>query len=90
MGPRTLQACQKHGAVYLHAVGGAATLIADAVKEVLTVYKKDEFGVPEAFWVIRVENLPLVVTMDSHGRSIHEEVQAISERRLQQLLGVSV
>ncbi len=90
MGPRTLQACQKHGAVYLHAVGGAATLIADAVKEVLTVYKKDEFGVPEAFWVIRVENLPLVVTMDSHGRSIHEEVQAVSERRLQQLLGVSV
>lgn len=88
MGPRTLRACQEYGAVYLHAVGGAATLIADAVKEVLTVYKKEEFGVPEAFWVIRVENLPLVVTMDSHGRSIHEEVRTVSEARLQQLLGV--
>ncbi|MFN3763125.1 MAG: FumA C-terminus/TtdB family hydratase beta subunit [Anaerolineae bacterium] len=86
MGPRTLRACQEYGAVYLHAVGGAATLIADAVKEVLTVYKKDEFGVPEAFWVIRVENLPLVVTMDSHGRSIHEEVRAASGERLRQLL----
>lgn len=87
MGPRTLQACQKYGAVYLHAVGGAATLIADTVKEVLTVYKKDEFGVPEAFWVIRVENLPLVVTMDSHGRSIHEEVRRASGEHLRQLLG---
>ncbi len=90
MGPRTLRACQEYGAVYLHAVGGAATLIADAVKEVLTVYKKDEFGVPEAFWVIRVENLPLVVTMDSHGRSIHEEVRAASEERLRQLVGIRV
>lgn len=88
MGPRTLKACQEYGAVYFHAVGGAATLIADAVKEVLTVYKREEFGVPEALWVIRVENLPLVVTMDSHGRSIHEEVRAISQERLRQLLGV--
>ncbi|MGQ9708953.1 MAG: FumA C-terminus/TtdB family hydratase beta subunit [Anaerolineae bacterium] len=90
MGPRTLQACQEYGAVYLHAVGGAAALIADTVKEVLTVYKKDEFGVPEAFWVIRVENLPLVVTMDSHGRSIHEGVRRVSEERLQQLLGIPI
>jgi fumarate hydratase class I len=88
MGQRTLEACRKYGAVYFHAVGGAATLIADTVKEVLTVYKKDEFGVPEAFWVIRVENLPLVVTMDSHGRSVHEEVRTVSEERLRQLVGV--
>lgn len=88
MGPRTLRACQEYGAVYLHAVGGAATLIADTVKEVLTVYKKEEFGVPEAFWVIRVERLPLVVTMDSHGRSIHEEVREASERTLQKLVGI--
>ncbi len=88
MGPRTLQACREHGAVYLHAVGGAATLIADTVKEVLTVYKREEFGVPEAFWVIRVERLPLVVTMDSHGRSIHEEVRTLSEQRLQELVGM--
>jgi len=90
MGQRTLEACQKYGAAYLHAVGGAATLIADTVKEVLTVYKKDEFGVPEAFWVIRVENLPLVVTMDSHGRSVHEEVRMISEGRLRQLVGIPI
>ena len=86
MGPATLQACQKHGAAYFHAVGGAASLIAAAVKEVVAVYKKDEFGVPEAFWVIRVEGFPVVVTMDSHGRSIHDEVEAASRAALERLV----
>jgi len=89
MGPGTLRACQERGAVYLHAVGGAASLIADTVKEVVAVYKKDEFGVPEAFWVIRVEGFPVVVTMDSHGRSIHDEVEAASKAALERLVGES-
>ena len=86
MGPGTLRACQEHGAAYFHAVGGAASLIADAVKEVVAVYKKDEFGVPEAFWVIRVEGFPVVVTMDSHGRSIHDEVEAASKAAFERLI----
>ncbi len=86
MGPGTLRACQEYGAVYLHAVGGAATLIAGAVREVLAVHKKAEFGAPEAFWVIRVEDFPVVVTMDSHGRSIHQEVEAASQTALQRLV----
>ncbi len=86
MGPGTLQACQEHGAVYFHAVGGAASLIADAVQEVLAVHKKKEFGVPEAFWVIRVEGFPVVVTMDSHGQSIHDEVEAASKESLERLV----
>ena len=87
MGPGTLKACQEHGAVYFHAVGGAASLIANAVKEVVTVHKKDEFGVPEAFWVIRTERFPVVVTMDAHGRSIHEEVESVSRAALERLIG---
>ena len=86
MGPNTLIACRKHGAVYFHAVGGAASLIANAVKEVVTVHKKDEFGVPEAFWVIRVERFPVVVTMDTHGQSIHDEVEAASKAALERLV----
>ncbi|MGD2178907.1 MAG: FumA C-terminus/TtdB family hydratase beta subunit [Anaerolineae bacterium] len=87
MGPNTLRACQEYGAAYFHAVGGAASLIAAAVKEVVTVHKKDAFGVPEAFWVIRVEDFPVVVTMDTHGRSIHDEVEEISEAALDRLVG---
>ena len=41
MGPKTLQACQDIPAAYFHAVGGAATLIAESVEEVLAVYKID-------------------------------------------------
>ena len=86
MGPKTLAACREHGAVYLHAIGGAATLIASYVKEVLTVFKKDELGVPEAFWVIRVEGFPAVVTMDSHGESLHERMYEESKQKLAELL----
>ncbi len=74
MGDKTAEGLKKCGAVYFHAVGGAGTLIANAVKMVKTVYKLEEFGTPEAFWVIEVEDLPLVVTMDSHGGSLHKEI----------------
>lgn len=87
MGPKTLAACQEHGAVYLHAVGGAATFIASSIKEVLTVFKKEEFGMPEAFWVIRVEGFPAVVTMDSHGQSQHDLLLTASAERLARLIG---
>ena len=87
MGPNTLKACQEHGAVYFHAIGGAASLIAQSVKEVTTVYKL-EFGVPEAMWVIRVEDFPVVVTMDSHGESIHKQIEAKSQEKLAELIGI--
>jgi fumarate hydratase class I len=85
MRDKTLAGCREHGGVYLHAIGGAATLIAESVKEVLAVYKLD-FGVPEAFWKIRVEDFPCVVTMDSHGQSLHDKVRRESEEKLQELL----
>ncbi len=85
MGANTLKACQEQPAVYLHAIGGAASLIAQAVKEVIKVNKL-EFGVPEAMWVIRVEDFPVVVTMDSHGESIHEQVEARSKEKFAELI----
>lgn len=85
MGPNTLKACQQQPAVYLHAIGGAASLIAQSVKEVITVHKM-EFGVPEAMWVIRVEDFPAVVTMDSHGQSIHEQIEEQSRQKLAELI----
>jgi fumarate hydratase subunit beta len=86
MGAKTLQACQEQPAVYLHAIGGAASFIAQSVKEVLGVYLL-EFGVPEAMWVIRVEDFPVVVTMDSHGESLHAQIEAQSKEKLMALIG---
>jgi fumarate hydratase class I len=79
MGSKTLQACQEVPGVYLHAIGGAASLIAQSVQRVLGVYKLD-FGVPEAIWVIEVKDFPAVVTMDSHGNSLHAEIEDQSEK----------
>jgi fumarate hydratase subunit beta len=86
MGAKTAQACREEPAVYLHAIGGAATLIARSVRSVAGVYKLD-FGVPEAMWVLDVQGFPAVVTMDAHGNSLHQEVQAQSAARLERLLG---
>ena len=86
MEQKTLNACKELGAVYLSAVGGLATILAKSVKRVITVHKLEEFGVPEAMWVIEVERFPAVVTMDSHGRSIHDEVLAASRKEYERLL----
>ncbi len=79
MGPKTLEACKEHGAVYLHAIGGAAQVYAMAVKEVKEVFLKEEFGSPEAVWVMDVVDFPVVVTMDSKGISLHQVVEKKSE-----------
>jgi fumarate hydratase subunit beta len=82
MGERTLDACGKYGCVYLHAIGGAAQVLAECVKRVRNVYMKDEFGSPEAIWELEVENFPAVVTMDSHGGSLHRDVLRTSQEAL--------
>jgi fumarate hydratase subunit beta len=89
MGARTLAGLKTHGAVYLHAVGGAAQVLARAIPRVERVFMLEEFGVPEALWVIEVDHFPVMVTMDAHGGSLHDEVEARSEARLKELLGLS-
>ena len=84
MGPKTLEACAKFGCVYLHAVGGAAQVLAECVTEVLGVHL-EEFGSPEAIWAFRVKEFPAVVTMDAHGNSLHAAILEQSKERLKQL-----
>ena len=86
MGDRTVKACLEHGCVYLHAVGGAAQVLAEAIKKVRNVYLKDEFGSPEAIWELEVENFPAFVTIDAHGNSLHRDVFAASQAELQKHL----
>ena len=88
MGAKTAEGLKRCGAVYFHAVCGAGTLIANTVKEVKTVFKLEEFGTPEAFWVIEVEDFPLVVTMDSHGNSIHKDIREKSTKIANEIMGI--
>jgi fumarate hydratase subunit beta len=85
MGAKTLKGCQETPGVYFHAIGGAASFIAQSVKKVLGVFKL-EFGAPEAMWVIEVKDVPAVVTMDAHGGSQHAVIDASSQDVLDKLL----
>ena len=88
MGEKTLRALGENGSVYFHAVGGAATLQGQAVKKVHGVVKLEEFGVPEALWIIEVEDFQAVVTMDSHGNSLHKEIKEASDKVANELIGI--
>lgn len=82
MGERTLAACKEAGCVYLHAVGGAAQVLAECIKAVRGVYLMEKFGAPEAIWELEVEHFPAVVTMDAQGHSLHREVFEKSQAEL--------
>jgi len=87
MGAKTLQACSDFGCVYLHAIGGLAVILATSVKKVVGVHKLEEFGTPEAMWVIEVDRFPAVVTMDSHGKSLHDDILKKAEANYKRLIG---
>jgi tartrate/fumarate subfamily iron-sulfur-dependent hydro-lyase beta chain len=86
MGEKTVAACQQYGCVYLHAVGGAAQVLAECIKRVPNVYFLDKFGAPEAIWEFEVVSFPAVVTIDAHGNSLHKEVLAASQAELAKYL----
>lgn len=86
MGDKTLNALSRYRAVYLSAVGGAAVVVAKSIIRVKNVYMLKEFGSPEAFWELEVKNMPLIVTMDSHGKSIHQDILTNSRNILKKLL----
>lgn len=77
MGEKTLAACRQYGCVYLHAIGGAAQVCAERITRVDGVDWM-ELGSPEAIWHLWVEKFPVIVTIDSHGNSLHREVAAAS------------
>ncbi len=89
MGKKTLAALKQHRAVYLHAIGGLAQVLARKIVRVLGVKHLEEVGVPEAMWILEVRDFPCLVTMDAHGDSLHEELARTSKAVLDDLLGLS-
>ncbi len=61
----------KEGAVYFAFTGGAGSLAAKSIKRVKAVHWLD-LGIPEALWVLEVENFPLIVAIDAHGGSLYK------------------
>jgi fumarate hydratase class I len=82
MGPRTLAGLKEHGAVYLNAIGGAAQYYARCIVGIEGVDLLDELGVPEAMWHLRLNGFATICTMDSHGNSLHADVESHSAAKL--------
>jgi fumarate hydratase class I len=78
MGKKTLEALKEVGAVYFHAVGGAAQVLAEKIVKVNGLYL-EQLGLPEAIWDLEVKDFPAVVTMDAHGQSLHEKIMEESK-----------
>ncbi len=70
------RAFAEHGQVYLQAAPGCAVVLAEGIQEVEGVHWL-ELGVPEALWILKAKKFgPLVVAMDSTGRSLYAELRA--------------
>ncbi len=69
-GKTGIEAIKKHGAVYLIAIGGAAYLVAKAIKQARVVAFAD-LGM-EAIYEFEVQDMPVTVAVDTQGRSVHE------------------
>ena len=86
MGEKTLNAMKECGCVYLHTISGAAAYLADRISAVLDVWKMEEFGAAEAMWLLKVEDFPAIVTMDTYGNSLHKEIEGSSLEKLKEML----
>ncbi|HHY15491.1 MAG TPA: Fe-S-containing hydro-lyase [Firmicutes bacterium] len=87
-GPRSaevIEAMKKHGAVYFAAVGGAAALIAQRIKEV-EVVAYPELGA-EAVRRMVVKDFPVIVAIDSEGNNLYE--RGVAEYRHPSLKGAN-
>ena len=89
MGDGTRAALQRYGCVYFAMTGGAAVLAANHIKSVKAVYWED-LGMAEAVWHLIVEDFgPLVVSMDTSGKSLYEEITEKAQIRLNAMLHLS-
>lgn len=72
--PEVVEAMKQYGGVYFGAIGGAGALLAKCIKKCELVAYED-LGA-EALRRLYVEDMPLVVIIDSEGRSLYEEGRA--------------
>lgn len=82
-GSQTVASIAKHQAVYLMAVGGAAYLVAKAIKQAKVVAFED-LGM-EAIYEFEVEDMPVTVAVDSQGNNAHQAGPAVWAVKIQEM-----
>ena len=79
-GPAGIDAIRKHKAAYLMAVGGAAYLVARAIKA-SKVLAFEDLGM-EAIYEFTVEDMPVTVAVDATGESVHKTAPLVWQRKI--------
>jgi len=79
-GPVAIEAIKAHQSVYLMAVGGAAYLVAQAIKAARVVGFA-ELGM-EAIYEFELDEMPVTVAVDSSGESVHQTGPAIWREKI--------
>ena len=69
-----IEAMKKHGAVYFGAIGGCGALLSKCIKSAEVIAYED-LGA-EAIRKLYVEDLPVVVVIDSEGNNLYEDGRA--------------
>ena len=87
-GPAAIEAIRRHGAVYLMAVGGAAYLVAKAIRSARLIAFED-LGM-EAIREFEVVDMPVTVAVDSRGESVHQTGPARWRERLRAQAGPAI
>lgn len=82
-GPATIESIKRHRSVYLIAVGGAAYLVAKAIKKSRVVAFED-LGM-EAIYEFEVKDMPVTVAVDSNGESLHQSGPAEWKIRIEEI-----
>jgi fumarate hydratase class I len=82
-GPAGIDAIRKHKAVYLMAVGGAAYLVAKAIRKQRTAAFAD-LGM-EAIYEFEVKDMPVTVAVDANGTSVHQTGPQQWEQKIREL-----
>src|SRR6266850_958024 len=81
-GPAALEAIRKHKAASLIAVGGAAYLVAKAIRK-SRVLAFGDLGM-EAIYEFEVKDMPVTVAVDAKGDSVHQSGPAEWEKRIRE------
>jgi fumarate hydratase class I len=87
-GPIAIEAIKDNKAVYLMAVGGAAYLVAQAIKK-SRVVAFAELGM-EAIYEFDVKDMPVTVAVDTKGESVHITGPAIWNKKIHDSLAVEI
>jgi fumarate hydratase class I len=82
-GPAAVEAIRRHKAASLIAVGGAAYLVAKAIRK-SRVLAFEDLGM-EAIYEFEVKDMPVTVAVDSNGSSVHEAGPAEWSKKIVEL-----